>query len=123
MLRDIRSIALSLNDDYKKYNFQVFGDIGVLLDAVDEVFKESPGIVAMVTLIVVFVMAGLAFRSCLIPIRLLGTVIVTLIFVAGSTVLMYQYILGYDGIYWFVPICTACLVIGLTIDYDVFLIR
>ena len=123
MLRDIRSIALSLNDDYKKYNFQVFGDIAVLLDAVDEVFKESPGIVAMVTLIVVFVMAGLAFRSCLIPIRLLGTVIVTLIFVAGSTVLMYQYILGYDGIYWFVPICTACLVIGLTIDYDVFLIR
>ena len=94
----------------------------VLLDSVEEVFRESPGIVALVTLVVVFAMAGLAFRSCLIPVRLLGTVVVTLIFVAGSTVLMYQYILGYDGIYWFVPICTACLVIGLTIDYDVFLI-
>lgn len=88
----------------------------------EEVFRESPGIVALVTLVVVFAMAGLAFRSCLIPVRLLGTVVVTLLFVAGSTVLMYQYILGYDGIYWFVPICTACLVIGLTIDYDVFLI-
>ena len=122
MLREIRSLAQSVQPN-TKYGFEVYGDIGVLLDSVDEVFRESPGIVALVTLVVVFVMAGLAFRSCLIPIRLLGTVIVTLLYVAGCTVLMYQYILGYDGIYWFVPICTACLVIGLTIDYDVFLIR
>jgi uncharacterized membrane protein YdfJ with MMPL/SSD domain len=101
----------------------VFGPIAALLDSVQEVFKESPPIIGVVILVVVFVMSGLAFRSCLIPIRLLGTVVVTLIFVAGSTVLMYQYILGYDGIYWFVPICTTCLVVGLTIDYDVFLIR
>ena len=122
MLRTIRQLAKSVQPT-TKYGFLVYGDIPVLLDSVDEVFKESPPIVGLVTLVVVFVMAGLAFQSCLIPLRLLGTVIVTLIFVSGSTVLMYQYILGYDGIYWFVPICTACLVVGLTIDYDVFLIR
>jgi predicted RND superfamily exporter protein len=122
MLADIRRITAGLNEEYKQYGFEVYGAINVLLDSVEEVFRESPGIVALVTLVVVFAMAGLAFRSCLIPVRLLGTVVVTLLFVAGSTVLMYQYILGYDGIYWFVPICTACLVIGLTIDYDVFLI-
>ena len=42
----------------------------MLLDAVDEVFKESPKITAGVTLTVVFVVAGLAFRSLLIPLRL-----------------------------------------------------
>ena len=26
------------------------------------------------------------------------------------------------GIYWFVPICAASLTVGLTVDYDVFLI-
>lgn len=46
-----------------------------------------------------------------------------MVIVAGSTVLCYQYLMGLDGIYWFVPVCTSCLVIGLTIDYDVFLIR
>ena len=122
MLRDIRKLAQDFKPNNNMYGFQVYGDIGVLLDSVDEVFKESPPIVAGVTLLVVFVMAGLSFRSCLIPIRLLGTVVVTLLYVGGCSVLMYQYVLGYDGIYWFVPICTACLVIGLTIDYDVFLI-
>jgi len=71
---------------------------------------------------VVLVVAGLAFKSLLIPIRLIGTVLVTVVIVAGSTVLCFQYILDQDGIYWFVPVCTSCQVIGLTIDYDVFLI-
>ena len=53
----------------------------MLLDAVDEVFKESPKITAGVTLTVVFVVAGLAFRSLLIPLRLLWTVMVTLLIV------------------------------------------
>ena len=69
-----------------------------------------------------FVVAGIAFRSLLIPVRLLGTVIATLAVTSGSTVFLFQVYLGLDGIYWFVPICSASLVIGLTVDYDVFLI-
>ena len=42
--------------------------------------------------------------------------------VAGSTVFVYQYVYQLPGIYWFLTICAVCLVIGLTIDYDVFLI-
>ena len=71
---------------------------------------------------VVFMMTGLAFRSVLIPLRLLLTVIVTLVFVVGTVQLVFQEFLGLDGIYWLVPIATAPLVVGLTIDYDVFLI-
>ena len=100
----------------------VLGGEGVLVDAVDEVFAESPPIIVGVTLCVVFVVAGLAFRSVLIPIRLLGTVAVTLVVVAGSTVGLYQFALGLDGIYWFITVCSASLVIGLTVDYDIFLI-
>lgn len=71
---------------------------------------------------VVFIVAGSAFRSMLIPLRLLGTVVVTLTITAGSTVFMFLRILGLDGIYWFVPICAASLVVGLTVDYDVFIV-
>jgi len=123
LLRQIRDLVAHQEPfASSEHGFFVVGDICTLDDAVDEVFAESPTIVGVTTLIVVFVVAGLAFKSLLIPVRLSATVLVTLILVAGSTILFYQFILGLDGIYWFVPICTSCLVIGLTIDYDVFLI-
>ena len=75
-----------------------------------------------VIITVVFLMTGLAFRSILIPLRLLLTVAVTLVFVAGTTQVVFQQAMGLDGVYWLIPIATAPLVVGLTIDYDVFLI-
>jgi putative drug exporter of the RND superfamily len=108
------------------HGFLVFGDILPLVDAVDEVFTESPPIIAAVALVVIFLMSGAAFRSLLIPVRLLGTVVVTLVIVSGSIVFAYQYASGWTGesagVYWFVGLCSVPLVIGLTIDYDVFLI-
>jgi predicted RND superfamily exporter protein len=122
-LNKIRSI-LQTETPWKDshYGFWVYGGTAVVLDCVEEVFRESPPIVAGVTLSVMFAMTGLAFRSVVIPLRLLVTVMVTLVVVAGTTVLVFQVILGQPGIYWFVPICSACLCIGLTIDYDVYLI-
>ncbi len=69
----------------------------MLVDSVDEVFRESPPILVGVTLTVLFVVAGLAFRSLLIPLRLLATVVMTLVVTAALTVLLYQIVLGYDG--------------------------
>lgn len=71
---------------------------------------------------VTFVMSGLAFRSLLIPIRLLLTILVTLVVVSGGAVLVYQELMGLDGLYWVVPISCSCLIVGLSLDYDVFLI-
>eukprot|EP01043_Picozoa_sp_COSAG02_P010159 COSAG02_NODE_352_length_24036_cov_20.479258_26_plen_203_part_00 len=83
------------------FGFAVLGSTASMLDTVDQVFAESPPILAGVAFTVVFVVAGLAFRSLLIPLRLLGTVLVTLTITAGSTVLVFITILGLDGIYWF----------------------
>ncbi len=62
------------------HGFVMVGDFQVLLDSVALVFEESPPITAGVALVVIFVMAGLAFRSLLIPVRLLFTVVVTVRF-------------------------------------------
>ena len=69
-----------------------------------------------------FVLVGLAFCSLLIPLRLLLTVLVTVGVTAGLLVAVFQVALGCDGIYWIVPVCTAPLVIGLTLDYDLFVV-
>lgn len=118
----IRDIVSEGRWKHSGYGFLVLGSTASLLDTVNQVFVESPPILAGVAFTVVFVVAGLAFRSLLIPLRLLGTVVVTLTITAGSTVFLFVTILDLDGIYWFVPICAASLVVGLTVDYDVFLI-
>ena len=122
LLRRIRAIAETPEFAGSGFGFLTAGDIPALLDAVDEVMSEAPTILAGTTSVVVFLIAGLAFRSLLIPLRLLLTIFATLVLTAGSAVLTYQTIDGLDGVYWLLPIACGCLVIGLTIDYDVFLV-
>jgi uncharacterized membrane protein YdfJ with MMPL/SSD domain len=112
MIREIVSEAPFVESGF---GFVVLGSTASLLDTVSQVFVESPPILTGVAFTVVFVVAGLAFRSLLIPLRLLGTVVVTLTITAGSTVFVFLTILDLDGIYWFVPICAASLVVGLTV--------
>ena len=95
--RQIRRIVEEAPWGDSAHGFLVVGGEGVLVDSVDEVFRESPPILVGVTLTVLFVVAGLAFRSLLIPLRLLATVVVTLVATAALTVLLYQLVLGYDG--------------------------
>ena len=85
----------------------MLGSTASLLDSVSLVFVESPPILIGVAFTVVFAVAGLAFRSLLIPLRLLGTVVATLAITAGSTVVLFLHVLELDGIYWFVPICAG----------------
>ena len=122
LLRKLRDIAARPVFAESGFGFLVAGDVIVLMDATDRVYTEAPGMMSAVIVVVVFAMTGLAFRSCLIPLRLLLTVAVTLVFVVGVIKVAFQDILGLDGVYWLIPISTAPLVVGLTIDYDVFLI-
>ena len=104
-------------------------------------------------------MSFVAFRSLLLSVRLMLTVAITLAWVGGLCQLLFQQIMGYDGMYYLVPqtvlatallqhaahcqlsahylcyvlpvsqvilsktgqvpICTAPVVVGLTIDYGV----
>eukprot|EP01052_Picozoa_sp_SAG31_P007636 SAG31_NODE_367_length_16811_cov_20.811584_7_plen_795_part_00 len=98
------------------------GGMGVLADSVESVYAKMPILVAQVIGGLLFVLVGLAFCSLLIPIRLLLTVVVTVGFTASALVLIFQVVLNADGIYWIVPVCTTPLVIGLTLDYDLFVV-
>lgn len=74
------------------------------------------------TVLGVVVVSLVAFRSLLLSARLMLTVAVTLAWVGGLCQLVFQTWLGCTGMYYLVPICTTPVVVGLTIDYDLFLI-
>lgn len=84
-----------------------------------------------VTLSVVFVLVGVAFRSVLIPIRSVLTIVCSLLFSYGLAVLVYQHsaaawthiggLQNFGAIVWLPPVLAVSICIGIALDYDVFL--
>ena len=98
---------------------------------VTEVYDIFPLLICL-TLLTVFVLMGVFFRSVVVPIRSVLSIALTLAFVFGLQVMVYQ-----DGAFewvglgcvsktvyinWLPPVMTFSIVVGLGLDYDVFLI-
>lgn len=108
------------------------GSAGIALDAVNAVYATFPYMIALTTT-VVFVLIGLFFKSCFQPLRSVVSICLTLSFAFGLTVLVFQDEI-WKGVYfqtlttagnevcWLVPILAFSIVVGLALDYDVFLI-
>jgi uncharacterized membrane protein YdfJ with MMPL/SSD domain len=113
-------------------NVYIEGTAGIANDAVHSVSDAFP-FVATATVVVVFVLMGLFFRSLFAPLRSIVSIALTLSFSFGLAVYVYQ-----DGIFnwmnlsslnsignevcWLVPVMAFSTVVGLTLDYDVFLV-
>ena len=101
-------------------------------DAVDAVYRLFPTMIS-VTLVCVFLLVGIAFRSAVVPLRAVVTISMTCAMVYGFQVMTYEYgaldWLGLPplhsnpfGIYWISPVLAFSILVGLGVDYDVFLL-
>lgn len=84
-----------------------------------------------VTLVFVFLLLGVGFRSAFVPIRLLLTVFMPILSVFGSAVVVFQdgalSWTGWSsvrraefGFFWFIPVVCILQATGLVLDYDTF---
>uniref|UniRef100_A0A7S2K5X9 Membrane transport protein MMPL domain-containing protein n=2 Tax=Leptocylindrus danicus TaxID=163516 RepID=A0A7S2K5X9_9STRA len=128
--------ARDLLDDFGKsgqlQGFQVVLQNGATVthDAIDDVYNCFPMMIG-VTLVVVFVLVGAFFRSVNAPLRSVFTIGLTLMFVYGLAVLVYQYgwlewlnwssVKNTGEIAWLPPIMSFSIIVGLGLDYDIFL--
>lgn len=78
--------------------------------------------VAPAALLVLFVLLWVLLRSRTAPLYLVGASVLTVAAALGLTVYVFQDLLGYEGLAFFVPIGTAILLLALGADYNVFLI-
>jgi len=104
----------------------------VVNDVVEATYARFPLIVG-VTVLVVFVVIALAFGAALAPLKMFFTVVVPVGAVYGVAVWVYQdgglSWLGVPslasspgtGLYWAMPVFTCTILVGLALDYDVFL--
>ncbi len=101
-------------------------------DTIEYTVSKFPMMIAITTTVVMLVVAIL-LKSAFVPVRLLLTLIVPIAAVYGLAVLVYQdgflNWLGWDalsndigGFYWDIPIFSFIVLLGLALDYDVFII-
>lgn len=110
-----------------KFKVLLTGNEVDFYEDMDMAFRSMPALVAS-TLLVVFILLGVGFRSAFIPIRLSLTVFVPLATVFGVGVLIYQdgllkswHISAFmptdDGFFWFIPLVCLFQALGLVLDY------
>eukprot|EP00053_Salpingoeca_punica_P017212 m.165058 g.165058 ORF g.165058 m.165058 type:complete len:848 (+) comp17149_c3_seq7:3642-6185(+) len=129
-LRDVRD-RMSAFEHKTPYKLLLAQGAAAQADLLDKVYSLFPIAIA-VTIGLVFVLVGVAFRSLLVPLRSVLSIAATLSLVYGCAVFVYQNgvlnFLGFSGLHgsgalcWIGPILSFSIVVGLGLDYDVFLL-
>jgi len=123
-------------NDYVKSAYGDTAEVGFAcrtaesIDIVDNAFRIFPRMVVAV-LAIVYIIIGLMFRSAIIPLRLLITVGLTISFIFGMFDLVFLHHWGaflipqienIQGLFWILPIIAFCVVVGLGLDYELFIL-
>ena len=95
------------------------GATALASDTIDAVLGDLTRI-ALVVLVVDFLLLAVFLRAVIAPLYLLAASVLALAATLGLTVYVFQGLLGYPGITYFVPFATAVLLVALGSDYNVF---
>ena len=129
-LNDARALLNSITSDEELFDVYIIGGAAIEYDAINAIFAAFPKMIGLTTFIV-FIFMGVSFRSVGAPIRSVLSIGATLSFVYGLVVLVYQYgvfdwtnlrcISSVGALSFLPPIMGFTVVVGLGLDYDVFL--
>ena len=131
-IKVVRKILIENSDDDVQGN--LMGGYSTNYDVQSSLYALVPMMIG-VTLAVVLIIVSISFGSVFLAFRLLVTVFIGLCWTYGLTVMVYQpgqpqndfavltpYIKSSTGIYWIIPIMAFSILVGLALDYDIFLI-
>jgi len=117
----------------EKYEVVLVGGSCINYDVVQDMFAIIPLMIS-ITMLVVFILIGAFFQLIIAPLRSVITIGLTKVCVFGFSVLVCQHrILDWTGlrcfssgapaeILWMAPVMAFSVILGLGLDYDVFVI-
>ena len=120
----------------KNYTVAIEGGAGIEYDVKQEVYRAAPRCIAL-TLVLIFALMGFFFRSIVVPLRSVVCLVLTQGFSFGLLCLTYQENLfswtrmsnassiPYDSSHelsWLAPVLAFSVIVGLSTDYDIFLV-
>jgi hypothetical protein len=116
--------------DQSSVDFTTHSATGVLMDNVDVTMQRLPWSFG-VTVFLSFVVIAWTFGALLIPIKLLFTVGLPITWTYGCALFVYadgwldftglEGLSNDGGMMWLSPVCTCTVLLGLALDYDIFL--
>jgi RND superfamily putative drug exporter len=101
--------------------FEVGGETVLASEAIDGIQAGLWRIAAVISL-VILVLLALFLRSLLAPLYLLAASVLALLSALGLTVWIFQGLLGYSSLVYYVPFAVAVLLVSLGSDYNVFVV-
>ena len=128
-IKETRSIMVDMEAQYG-YELHLAEGSAFMIDVIDEVYRLFP-LMIIITIIVVYILIAIMFKSVFIPLRLIFTIGITLSWIYGLGMLVFKTQLfksfipalqGVNAFYWLVPIMAFSILIGIGLDYDIFLL-
>jgi uncharacterized membrane protein YdfJ with MMPL/SSD domain len=119
-IKKTRSIISNITQFYPDYDMYLYGGPVENIDMVDKITSLFPYMV-IGTCATLFVIMGLVFRSIFIPLRGVLTIGLSVGWTFGIAVVIFDKILE-TKIFWFTPVFAFSIVVGLGLDYDIFLL-
>ncbi|HEX9063495.1 MAG TPA: MMPL family transporter [Streptosporangiaceae bacterium] len=101
--------------------FEVGGETAVTAESIDATTADMARI-AVAVLAVTLLLLAVFLRAVLAPVYLLAASILALLAALGVTVWIFQGLLGYDGLVYFVPFAVGVLLVSLGSDYNIFVV-
>ena len=108
----------------------VLGGNVIVIDTMDRIYHLFPYVVAAIAA-VILIIVSIMYRSVFAPIRLLATIVVPISAVFGLAILVFQkgkfdklnenVLSTSHGLYWINPVMAVSILIGLALDYDIFI--
>ena len=100
MMDEFRHHITPANGFANTYAF--IGGVMEICEQKKQVMSKIVPLLTLATIGVVFVLCVVAFRSILLPLRLVATIALTIGSVFGAANLIFRYVFGMDGLYWLV---------------------
>jgi len=131
-LDDARSFLADFEERNPNIRLTLTGQGADCLDIMNKTYSIFPIMIAL-TMLCACIVLSIAFQSVVVPLRSVFTTVLTLLWVYGGGVLVYQYAAlqwtglwgltaRFNGQYWMMPVICFSMVVGICLDYDIFLL-
>jgi len=99
-----------------------FGGISSINSDLADISSSDFKSTVMIMLISLFVVLAIMFRSLIMPLFMIGSLLLTYFTSIALAELIFVNLLGYDGISWAVPFFGFVMLVALGVDYSIFLL-
>jgi RND superfamily putative drug exporter len=99
-----------------------FGGISSVNSDLADISSSDFSNTVIIMLISLFVVLSIMFRSMIMPLFMIGSLLLTYFTSIAIAELIFENILGFDGISWAVPFFGFVMLVALGVDYSIFLL-